>query len=171
MAETAAYYKYSHLWTGSLKLVVSSQQKMRIKLDSLSLDRNEHSNDKKSVCNKKLPKDKEIFHFFSRKKSWLPVWPLRSSYLSSLEKRKKWCSTYKMVGKTPTCSFLGFRGYRVFMDMPLYNPNWNASSLGLGATDKTLINFWQILTYFYDSPDVEWCKTNQTFMESRIMIV
>ena len=109
MAETAAYYKYSHLWTGSLKLVVSSQQKMRIKLDSLSLDRNEHSNNKKSVCNKKLPKDKEIFHFFSRKKTWLPVWPLRSSYLSSLEKGKRWCSTYKMVGKTPTCSFLGLR--------------------------------------------------------------
>lgn len=36
-----------------------------VKLDSSSPDRNEHSNNKKSVWNKKLPKDKEIFQFFS----------------------------------------------------------------------------------------------------------
>ena len=72
--------------------MVSSQHKKIVKLDSSSPDRNEHSNNKKSVWNKKLPKDKEIFQFFSgafrKEKTWLPVWPLRGSYLSSLEKAK-----------------------------------------------------------------------------------
>jgi len=66
------------------------------------------------VCNKKLPKDKEIFQFFSRKTILTPSLTAPEFISFQSGKRGKMMLYLHEIcwewWKTPTCSFLGLRG-------------------------------------------------------------